>query len=219
MGYLPADKYNVAWFKLAECIARGEKERALGVYRLLSHSIDNQAFSRQLEGDILLSCNDKIAAYARYASAAKLYQDSGNIREAAAVCEHMVTLEPRDVTCMLMLIELYAALSMKAKVFSCAQRLLHFDLGADDLIKVAQVIGELDAVLDVFQAEQVFQQLIRILARRGWPLHEAASYLNKTVDLLMQSSSAQALQQFIFELQDVDVAWSNYVREYLESAK
>ena len=36
----------------SQCVARKEKERALGVYRLLSHSFDDLAFARQLEGDI-----------------------------------------------------------------------------------------------------------------------------------------------------------------------
>ena len=58
MKHLPSDKYNVAWFKLAECVARGEKEKALGVYRLLVHSLDEPAFIRQLEGDLLLAFKD-----------------------------------------------------------------------------------------------------------------------------------------------------------------
>ena len=44
--------YSVAWFKLAEFVTRKEKERAFGVYRLLSHSIADRAFAAQLEACI-----------------------------------------------------------------------------------------------------------------------------------------------------------------------
>jgi hypothetical protein len=37
MKQTQVDKHTIAWFKIAECVSRGEKERALGVYRLLSH--------------------------------------------------------------------------------------------------------------------------------------------------------------------------------------
>ena len=49
----PSDKYTIAWFKLAECVAKGEKEKAFGVYRLLMHSLEDQAYAYQLEGDLL----------------------------------------------------------------------------------------------------------------------------------------------------------------------
>ena len=77
MKHVPQDKYNVAWFTLAECVARGEKVRALGVYRLLAYSIDDSAFRRQLEGDILLAFQDKDDAIVKYKEAAFLYQKAG----------------------------------------------------------------------------------------------------------------------------------------------
>ncbi|MBN2267551.1 MAG: hypothetical protein JW725_04420 [Candidatus Babeliaceae bacterium] len=55
------EKSNIAWFKLAEFITRGEKERALSIYRLLSYSITDQALVAQLEGDILQAFNDERA--------------------------------------------------------------------------------------------------------------------------------------------------------------
>ena len=58
MRHVPSDKYNIAWFRLAECVSRGEKERALGVYRLLAHSFGDEAFAHQLMGDLLLSFDD-----------------------------------------------------------------------------------------------------------------------------------------------------------------
>src|SRR5579862_6127334 len=86
------DKHTIAWFKIAECVARGERERALGVYRLLIHSFDDPALAQQLEGDIILAFDEPAKAVERYKDAAILYQKSGRLLEAAAVTEHLITL-------------------------------------------------------------------------------------------------------------------------------
>lgn len=83
------DKYSVAWFKLAECISRREKERALGVYRLLSHSFENQAVKCQLEGDIFLAFDDCKQAIDRYEKAAQAYLERQEFSQAAAMYEHL----------------------------------------------------------------------------------------------------------------------------------
>src|SRR3990172_12400757 len=115
MKQVPSDKYNVAWFKLADCIARGEKERALGVYRLLSHSLDDQALSLQLYGDILLSFQD-VKAHEKYKQAAQLYHERNKLLEAAAVYEHLAVLEPKTIDIRIALIDIYQHLAIASKV-------------------------------------------------------------------------------------------------------
>jgi len=100
-------KRNVAWFTLAECVSRGEKERALGVYRLLSHSLEDLAVTAQLEGDLLWAFNDS-AALGKYFIAATRYQHDGRYREAFAVLEHSRALDPASRYCLERLIELAA---------------------------------------------------------------------------------------------------------------
>lgn len=111
-----SDKYTIAWFKLAECVSRGERERALGVYRLLSHSIGNPAFERQLEGDLYLSFQDTQTALIKYHEAVKLYQQAGRMLEAAAVLEHVITLDSSTFGYYQQLIELYHQLHLTHKV-------------------------------------------------------------------------------------------------------
>ena len=115
MKQVAPDKYTIAWFKLAECVSRGERERALGVYRLLAHSIGNPAFESQLEGDLYLSFQDTHTALAKYHEAVKLYRQSGRILEAAAVFEHIVTLDPHTYTHHQQIIELYHQLRLSRK--------------------------------------------------------------------------------------------------------
>lgn len=49
---------SIAWFKLSELVRRGERERALFVLRLLSHSIADKAFVALLEAELLHMLND-----------------------------------------------------------------------------------------------------------------------------------------------------------------
>lgn len=109
MKHLPSEKYNVAWFKLAECVARGEKEKALGVYRLLIHSLEDPALICQLEGDLLLSFKD-LQAVDKYIAAASLYQKNNKLNEAAALYEHVVSLVPDSENYLSKLIDLYQEL-------------------------------------------------------------------------------------------------------------
>ena len=116
MKQVPSGKYTIAWFKLAECVSRGEKERALGVYRLLSHSLDDSALICQLEGDIFLSFNDKKQAVTNYYQAAQLYKKDNRMLEAAAVYEHLLTIQPEDKKYRTVIIHLYNQLNIQSKV-------------------------------------------------------------------------------------------------------
>ena len=106
MRHVPSDKYNVAWFKLAECVSRGEKERALGVYRLLAHSFGDEAFAYQLMGDLLLSFDDA-QAIAKYQEAADRYTQEERWLEAAAVYEHLLTFDPTNIAYRKEIVRLY----------------------------------------------------------------------------------------------------------------
>ena len=82
---------SIAWFKLAEVIMRGEKERALSIYRLLMHSVANDAIKMQLEGDILSIFNDT-NAFQSYAKAATLHQQNNDIAHVVSLYEHVIDL-------------------------------------------------------------------------------------------------------------------------------
>lgn len=92
MRHVPTDKYTIAWFKLAECVARGEREKAYGVYRLLAHSLADQAYAYLLEGDLLRTFDDP-RAVEKYQQAAVLYYQDKRWYEAAGIFEHLKVLQ------------------------------------------------------------------------------------------------------------------------------
>src|SRR5260221_14409384 len=115
MKQTQVDKHTIAWFKIAECVSRGEKERALGVYRLLSHSFNDNAIKYQLEADIYCSFGETELAIALYHQAMEAYKKSQRFLEAAAVGEHLVVLQPADMNLHRNLIQLYLSLGMMIK--------------------------------------------------------------------------------------------------------
>lgn len=88
-----AGKHTLAWFKLAEFVWRKEKERALAIYKLLAHSLHDEALAFQLEGDILLSFNDQKGCNS-YMKAAALYEKHEKYASAAALYENLALMLP-----------------------------------------------------------------------------------------------------------------------------
>ena len=166
MKHMQADKYTIAWFKIAECVSRGEKERALGVYRLLSHSFNDDALSRQLEADIYLSCNEQIRAIELYRQAMELYAKSLRFLEAAAVGEHLFMLLPNDMSLRNDLMNCYIALRNMSKIYHHIQALM-VDRAEKDNVSLAMAC--IEKVIDVMSHDvqekklQDFLSMIRVL--------------------------------------------------------
>lgn len=116
MKQMQFNKNTIAWFKIAECVSRGEKERALGVYRLLSYSFNDDAVARQLEADIYFSFGECDSAIVLYRQAMDLYQKSNRVLEAVAVGEHLIVMSPDDVLLRRDIIRLYISLGNVSKI-------------------------------------------------------------------------------------------------------
>jgi|GEM_PF-1944561 len=100
---------SVAWYKLADLIARREREKALNVFRLLSHSLQNKAYVLQLEGDILWAMDDA-GAVDRYKQAAFIYHKDKKIIDAIALYEHVYQMAPSQRADLIVIIPLLYAL-------------------------------------------------------------------------------------------------------------
>jgi hypothetical protein len=105
---------SLAWFKLADLIARGEREKALSVFRLLSHSFADKAYILQVEGDILWFM-DSTASIEKYKQAAFLYQKEKRFVDAVAVQEHVLAMKPDASESLAILLVLYALLDWPEK--------------------------------------------------------------------------------------------------------
>jgi tetratricopeptide (TPR) repeat protein len=207
MRNVPPDKYNVAWFKLAECVSRGEKERALGVYRLLAHSLNDSAFARQLQGDILFSFNDTAGAVEHYRKAAQLYHQDGRYLEAAALYEHIVVLTPDKQEALMQLIELYRLLDMPAKIASHGHSLCLLLLSNHHYSQALSLLDQLEE-LSSQSTQDLCRQVVCSLAKSGHELTPLVERLvARVVTGLIASTDAAELQRFMATLETLNEAY------------
>jgi len=217
MRYLPSDKYNVAWFKLAECVSRGEKERALGVYRLLCHSFDDCAFACQLEGDILLSFEDRAGALEKYDQAITLYKKTNRLLEAAAVCEHVITIAPTTADYIRIVVDIYKKLGLTSRVITYIQMLLALSLGHDDSIGARLLLEELDEYVDLHTTLVERQELIFSHLRNSeLPIEPLLAHIERLIDGLLALEDQIALQQFLTHLEAAHQGVGEHAHTYLE---
>ncbi len=219
MKHVSLDKYNLAWFKLAECVARGEKERALGVYRLLSHSFDDPAFACQLEGDILLLFDETDDAINKYCQAAGLYKKNKRHVQAAAVYEHLLTLKPDSLEYRQDIVDLYKQLRIASKVKEQVSFLFDQAIKTKKLDEAAALADEWSAIGTSDQIAHVYEMLIfAILDTHQIPPENIYAYIEKALDHFLDCDGEVMLQQFLSKLQVINVACHKHAIAYIEAA-
>lgn len=158
-------KYQLAWFKLSEFIRRGEKERALAIYKLLMHTVDDHAFAKQLEGDLLLFFNDQDATTS-YLTAAQLYKKAGKLAQATAVYEHLVAQFPHEEPFLTALINCYRELGHPSRIVLTFGRLLAPLAHAQPAEIIAQAIDYLALTLNAAETASLYSILVIELAQQ-----------------------------------------------------
>jgi hypothetical protein len=218
---IPADKCNVAWFKLAECVSRGGKERALGVYRLLAHSLDDKGVASQLEGDILFAFGDKVMAKNRYDRAIAWYKHDKRFREMAAVSEKMHAICPADRVYLEQLIDIYVQLSANPKVSLYLSKLISLCVLENDYAGAVELLERYETVMDVNVLTAVRQQFVSEVLKCGQEISDELilPQIHKIIDVLLISEGDMRLQQFLTVIQELSEEYYVQACEYLENAK
>ncbi len=200
MKQILSEKYTIAWFKIAECIARGEKERALGVYRLLSYSLDDPAFAAQLEGDILLSFSD-VLAIEKYHQAAHLYRQSDRLVEAATMYEYVLTLMPECSSTKRCLLSLYKQLGLTTKIAYWLHHLIELEVQAGVVDKALHLMDELDELAYTQWHALAYQKVMWALLNADHVhMKKIIQCMHKTLDALILCHDTKTLNQFMVEL-------------------
>ncbi len=159
MSQLGKEKHQVAWFKLSEFIRRGEKERALGIYKLLMHTVDDSAFAKQLEGDLLLFFNDPNTAQS-YLAAAQLYKKQHKLAQATAIYEHLVAQFPQNHAFLESLITCYLELNHPTRITLSFQRLINPLIQAQSLQTIIKAVDDISILLEKHERALLYSTLI-----------------------------------------------------------
>ena len=208
MKHLSQNKYTIAWFKLAECVSRGEKERAFGVYRLLSHSIDNHAFACQLQGDLYFSFDDIEGAIAKYYDAAHLYEVEERFLEAAAVYENLLTFRPNTERYRERIIALYHRLHIPSKVLYHRRKLIEQLLREHRLKPAFEQLEELDDKVEPGEVASLYQAAVfAALEASDFPAELIERRLHALMDLYVTHELNNEMRQFLSKLKAVDEQW------------
>ncbi len=216
MKLCPSDKYNVAWFKLAEIVARGDKERALGMFRLLMHSINNEALAYQLQGDLLLSFEDPQAIDC-YRKAAVLYVADNKHIQASAVYEHLLTLEPDSILYMEKIIDVYQALEYNEKVFFYFRKMITLLTHQNKLDHAQTAMDQFEHLARPLEKAMVSQlNLLTHLGGSQYDTRAKKKMLHETIDLFLEVNNSHHLNSFLAQLENSYKEFYTQALNYLE---
>ncbi len=198
MKLLSSGSHNIAWFKLADFVSRGEKERALSVYKLLTHSIADKAFAYQLEADILLAFDDEIAIN-RYHCAANIYIQHRDYQKAIAVYEHITSCK-QDIKTLESLLDVYDILGQQSGIINSFARFANLAVQSKNF---GLLINRLHVYLmtqnNSLQAELYGSTFFALL------FHDVKNpqiniYLFQALDLYVKAEDSYALTKFMAKL-------------------
>lgn len=214
MRYIPNDKYTIAWFKLADCVAKGEKEKAFGVYRLLMHSLEDQAYAHQLEGDLLDAFQDE-RAVEKYAYAAQLYSKNNRYKEAAALYHALIFMVPHDTQYIIRLIDIYKNHKKPDAFTLTLTQLIDLLLEKRIYASAIPILLELET-LDAEIATHYYTKTIIAVVQEHPELEEViGSTLYKALDFMSQPMHKKQLQQLLSSLEQVNAFWYEKARKYI----
>lgn len=209
------DKHTIAWFKIAECVSRGEKERALGVYRLLSHSFNDSAIARQLEADIYSSFGEVDQAFVLYQQTMELFHKSHRFLEAAAVGEHLITMRPDDIPLHREIVQLYISLGMVLKIRTHVQVLAALFAKKDQWYEIKNIILDCLRISDISGRVEVYSDIIITAHKAGYPWDIIAYSIEQAIDDISGVDNKKCLQVMVSLLQVYSDALYNHAVAYL----
>lgn len=185
MKHVLSEKSSLAWFKLAEFVTRGEKERALSIYRLLAHSIKSPALAAQLEGDLLQAFEDERALEA-YRRAALLYLRENDSVQAVLLYEQISTLTPHSDDILQILLEWYQRLDDQQRCFDVARRLTQL------FVEEGKCIEAHDMIVQVILNEE-----LKLRLNEQFVVALLTSQTGKQEDRLIRAHTALVLDYFL----------------------
>ena len=213
---IDSEKYNLAWFKLAECVARHEKERALGVLRLLVHSFDDPALAHKLEGDVYLSFHEKEEAISHYELSAKTYQHDKRFLEAAAIYEHLSLLVPSSKEYATILVSLYRKLNLASKLSESLVQLGTLWLESQFFDKAEGILRELLALEQSEKSVHFGQAVILRAISEKFDEAQLKKDIEGYVNVILSYKQGAYLNQFLKVLETTDTEWYTFATSILE---
>lgn len=216
MKHIPSEKSNVAWFKLAEFVGRGERERTFSLYRLLTHSLDDQAFLKKLEADLWVTFDQK-EAEKHYTQAAHLYKKEERWGEAIIIYELLLELRPHATQYLEKIITLCDQLSWDDQKLENQKKLslLHLENGKIEKgLATFKLVEKKIRDADLFAFYQSFT--LAALTHKYTEQKTIKLYLHKSLDALIRVAADDQLTLFLESIKVLNGAWHKDAVAYLK---
>ena len=209
----------MAWFKLAECVAKGEKEKAFGVYRLLMHSLDDKAYAHQLEGDLLGAFQDE-RALEKYEHAARLYVENNRWKEAIALYEELAIMNPDNPRTIHCLLELYSKHKKPEQCVSKIMRMAHALYEKRKFIYLEQLVDTLvDCGISVDNMQLCISFCLLVVTHNTLEPRIIEKLIYKTTAYGLAQTNNHLLSQFLTQLEQVNSQWHECAQNYIASSE
>jgi tetratricopeptide (TPR) repeat protein len=168
---IPQNNSSIAWFKIANLIERREREKALSVYKLMAHSLQDKAYALQLEGDILCYFEDFPESCVKYLQSAFLYRNAKRWLDAVSLYEQVALIDPNNCDALIYSVPCYAQLDWAPKFKQNLETISGFilqNLSDEKLItnlikSLAEVAPEIDVIIFKTQLHDKLQELLALV--------------------------------------------------------
>lgn len=217
MKQVSSNKSNIAWFKLAEFVGRGERERAFSLYRLLIHSLDDEPFLKKLEADIWIAFDEK-EARALYLSAAHLYRKSGRLVEALLIYELLVELFPSEGSYTEKVIALCQELGRQEKELEYQQKWSHLLLNQGAIEKGLKAFKLIEKKLKESEITEFHKNLVIFALQHNYTEQKIIkNSLKNSLDSFLRSGDAMTLKTFLSKISSLNNVWHKDAQAYLKT--
>ncbi len=219
MPVVSSTHVSIAWFKLAECVRRGEKERALSVYKLLVHSLRDEAVAMQLKGDIYAIFNMPTQAVQAYQEAARLFERAGRKFQAVYAHECVVAHEPRCYHSFYVLVAWYASIGVHSRAYVVARYLIQALIEAGYISRAYEALQECTSSFSQEQIAHLYEIFIQNALKHQ---HGSADRtiihtgIAKAIDVYRDTHNDEAISTFVDVLSNIDEQASLYAQEYYQ---
>ncbi len=197
------EKSSVAWFKLAEYVGRGERERALTLYRLLTHSLVDQAFIKKLEADLWLSFDAKEAEQ-YYRNAAHLYKKAQKFEEAFQIYQLIFNYYNPQIQDLEHCIELAITLGFTEKEYFFSYRLTHLLIDHGLFDDARRLFLKYQDHITINQHLHFYTTFIpKALQSSYHEPNNIQEFLDTTITLFKNNRDHDALQDFLHHVETI----------------
>ncbi len=192
---------SVAWFKLAEYVGRGERERALNLYRLLTHSLVDQAFIKKLEADLWIAFDAKEAEEC-YKSAAYLYKIAGKHTEAFLMYQLLCERYGPTLHYLEQCFELAAFLELDAKKHFFVKKLMAELVEKGAFVRALSLFQLYEKVLSNSEKIKFYRHFVIVALRCGYDDPSVIQdYTQKMITLSLKQHEGGQVHHFLNDLQ------------------